>query len=121
MAQLNNTSTQGQSSPSLDEARGTTCGSGDALDWGIPAPPVVHETKLGVAALMRELNRPVTAGELYLLLGRAKRLRVLDYHLCTLVRAGVAKVVNGPELRFVLTSQRGLAVLRGVVPKLGCA
>lgn len=95
-------------------------GSGDVLDWGVPAPTVVHETKRGVVALMRELARPVTAGELYSLLGKARRLRVLDYHLCTLTRAGVARVVSGPELRFVLTAQRGLTASRGAVSKLGC-
>ena len=95
-------------------------GGGDVFT-DVPAPTVVQETKLGIAALMRELARPVTAGELRLLLGKAKRLCALEYHLCTLVKAGIAKVISGPELRFVLTAQRGLAALQGVVPKLGCA
>lgn len=120
---LKNTSTHQQSSSSLDGTGETMRGSGDAFLMGVPAPSVVHEAKLGIVALMCELGGPVTAGELYSLLGKAKRLRVLDYHLCTLVRAGVAKVVSGPELRFVLAAQRGLTVLRGavplVLPKLG--
>jgi hypothetical protein len=98
-----NTSTQHLPSPLLDGAGRTMGGSGDVFE-GVPVPTVVNETKLGIVAFMRDLSRPVTAGELFSLLDRAKRLDVLDYHLCTLVRAGVAKMVSGPELRFVLAN-----------------
>jgi hypothetical protein len=83
------------------------------LDWGIPAPTVVHETKLGIVGLMRELSRPVTAGELFSLLGRVKRLCALDYHLCTLVKAGVASLIGGPELRFSLAVPGELTHFQG--------
>jgi hypothetical protein len=107
------TSTQRRSSHLFDGRGKTTRGSGDAFT-DVPTPTVVNKTKLGIVGLMRDLSRPVTAGELYSILGRgARRLGVLDYHLCTLVRAGVAKVVGGPELRFSLATLDGSTSFQG--------
>lgn len=84
-------------------------GSGDVLDWGGPAPTVVPDTKLGIVALMRELGRPATVAELYSHLKRTRALGILEYHLCTLVKVGIAKILIGsPELRFSLVALNGL-------------
>jgi|GEM_PF-2053827 len=80
-------------------------GAGHAYDWGVSGPPIVNETKLHIIAVMGELARPVTAAGLHTLWGGRKPLSVFDYHLCTLVKAGVAEVVLGPELRFRLTDE----------------
>lgn len=73
---------------------------------GCPGPkgarPIVNETKVLIVAVMGEFGRPVTAGELYAVWDGAKPLHTFNYHLDTLVKAGVVEVVLGPELYFQL-------------------
>ncbi len=73
-----------------------------SLYWGVPVPYVVNETKLRIIAVMEELDRPVSAAELYAAWDGSKKLSVFDYHLSSLVRAGIAEIVSGPELSFSL-------------------
>ena len=84
-----------------------------------PVPCVVNETKAGIVAVMQELDRTATSAELYAIWDGTKPLAVFDYHLCTLVRAGMAEVVSGPELRFRLTEGVTVSptVLQGRVPR----
>jgi predicted HTH transcriptional regulator len=67
----------------------------------------VHEAKTAIVAEMRALDRPVTSQELHARLDRAWSLEAIEYHLSTLVKAGVAEIVFGPELRFRLTEGGG--------------
>lgn len=60
-------------------------------------------TKAAIVAVMRELDRPVSAEGLHGIWGKAKPLAAIDYHLATLVKAKVVEVVFGPELHFQLT------------------
>ncbi|HEY2334763.1 MAG TPA: hypothetical protein VGH58_07150 [Solirubrobacterales bacterium] len=53
-------------------------------------------------AVMHAFDTPVTANELHQIWDEAKTPSTLDYHLCTLVEAGVVELVIGSELRFVL-------------------
>jgi hypothetical protein len=69
------------------------------------APVVVNQTKLAIAAVMQEVDRPVTSGELQMIWAEHKDLKIFEYHLSTLVKAGVAEVVYGPELYFRLVSK----------------
>ena len=78
-------------------------GSGHDLDWGVPAPPIVNETKLQIISMMDVVDCPVSAEELWALWDGRKPQGIFDYHLCTLVKAGVVTLVGGPELRFALT------------------
>jgi hypothetical protein len=88
---------------------------GDASDSGVSVPPIVNETKLHIMSVMGELGRPVVAAELFALWSGTKTLSVFDYHLCTLVKAGVVEVVSGPELHFHLTDPRSKSrVLEGL-------
>jgi hypothetical protein len=48
----------------------------------------------------------MTSKELHARLGATKSLTVIEYHLCTLVEARVAKLILGTELRFQLKSTR---------------
>ncbi len=52
-------------------------------------------------AVMGEFDRPITSGELYAVWDGTKSLETFEYHLVTLVKAGVAEVVYGPELSFL--------------------
>ena len=61
-----------------------------------------NETKASVIAVMGELDRPVTSSELHAIWHGEKPLATFNYHLSTLVKAGVAEVVFGPELHFQL-------------------
>ncbi len=81
-------------------------GGGRALNSGAPAPGVVNETKVGIVAVMRELDIATTSSELHAIWDKSKPLAVFDYHLSTLVRAGIAEIVSGPELRFRLLQAR---------------
>lgn len=63
----------------------------------------IHEAKKAIVAEMRELDRPVTANELYARLDRAWSLKAIKYHLSALVKTRVVEIVFGPELRFSLT------------------
>jgi hypothetical protein len=82
---------------------GTETGSGGAPGWAASAPHILSETKLGIVTAMRVLKRPTTPQELRVIWGGRKPLSVFDYHLCTLVRAGVAEfITDGPALRFRL-------------------
>jgi len=54
-------------------------------------------------AVMGEFDRPMTSAELYGIWDGTKPLQAIEYHLSTLVKAGVAEVVYGPELHFCLT------------------
>jgi hypothetical protein len=78
--------------------------SGRVLD-GVSAPPIVNETKLRIIAEMGKRGQPVSAAELYALWDGSKKLSVFDFHLSTLVRAGIAELVSGPELRFRLAEE----------------
>jgi hypothetical protein len=82
---------------------------GHSLDWRVLAACVVNETKAGIVAEMQELGRAITSPELHAIWGKSKPLSVFDYHLSTLVRAGFAELIIGPELRFRLTA--GVAVI----------
>ena len=82
-------------------------GGGSALDWGVPTPCVVNETKAGIVTAMRELGDATTSYELYAIWGGAKALSIFEYHLSTLVIAGVVEIVVGPELRFRLKDTAG--------------
>jgi hypothetical protein len=79
-----------------------TMGRSEHVLDDVLAPPIVNETKLHIIAVTGELDRPVLAAELCAFWSRSKSLSVFDYHLCTLVKAGVAEVVIGPELHFRL-------------------
>jgi hypothetical protein len=84
-----------------------------SMDWGVPVPRAIvvpydiNETKLQIIAAMGRLDggrfdRSVSVAELYAVWDGSKRLSVFEYHLSTLVRAGIAEVISGPELRFRL-------------------
>jgi hypothetical protein len=60
----------------------------------------VSENKLAVAAEMKKAGHPVTAEEMYEVLAELMPLAALEYHLSTLVMAGVAKPLFGPEIYF---------------------
>lgn len=53
-------------------------------------------------AVMGEFDHPMTSAELYAIWDGTKPLQTIEYHLSTLVMAGVAEVVFGPELHFQL-------------------
>ena len=82
-----------------------------------PAPHAVNETKLAILAVMRELDRPVTAEELHAVWGGNKRLSVFEYHLSTLVMLGIAELIIGSELRFSLCVQSAVARFPAKLPK----
>jgi hypothetical protein len=69
------------------------------------ARPVVSETKLAIVAVMQELDRPITSTELQVIWAGHKDLKIFEYHLSTLVTAGIAEVVYGPELHFRLVKR----------------
>jgi hypothetical protein len=82
---------------------------GHALNRGVPPAYIVNEAKLQVIAAMGKLDRPVSAEELLSFWRGKKRWcgskkrSILDYHLSTLLRTGVAELVSGREPRFRLT------------------
>jgi hypothetical protein len=90
---------------------------GQAPEGCAPAPSVVNETKVGIVAVMQELGRATSAPELHAIWGKSKPLSVFDYHLSTLVRAGFAEIVMGPELHFRLAA--GVAVSPDVLQGRG--
>lgn len=67
----------------------------------------MSETKILMIAVMGEFDRPMTSAELYAIWDGTKPPRAIEYHLSTLVKAGVAEVVFGPELHFCLTPASG--------------
>lgn len=69
-----------------------------------PVPLAVYETKLAIVAVMQELDRPVSSIELQMIWAEHKDLKLFEYHLRTLVKAGVAEVVHGPELHYRLVN-----------------
>lgn len=71
----------------------------------VGAWPPVSEMKLAIVAAMQELGRAATSAEIYGMLDGTRSLSVIEYHLSTLVGAGVAELVFGPELHFRLTPQ----------------
>ena len=83
-----------------------TVGGGSALDRAAPVPHIVNQTKLAIVAVMLELDRPVSSIELQVIWAEPKELSIFDYHLSTLVSAGVAEiVVDRPELRFRMSGR----------------
>jgi hypothetical protein len=78
-----------------------------------PAPALVNQTKLAIVAVMQELDRPVSSIELQTIWAERKDLRIYEYHLSTLVKARVAEVVYGLELRFQLVSRAHAGELSG--------
>lgn len=81
-----------------------TGGSGRTLDRAAPASVIVNQTKLAIIAVMQQLDSPVSSIELQKIWAAHKALEIFEYHLCTLVKAGVLELVAGPELRFSLVN-----------------
>ena len=78
-------------------AGGTTC-----------ARSRINPTKKVILAVMHELDRPVSSGALQAIWDGTKPLAVFEYHLSTLVMAGVAElVVTKEELLFRLAPLSG--------------
>jgi hypothetical protein len=80
---------------------------GHAPELGVSVPPIVNETKLQIIAMMGVVDSPITAKELWVLWSGRKPQAIFDYHLCTLVKAGVAELVGGPELHFAFAREVG--------------
>lgn len=96
---------------SLLDGRGVkaTGRSGRILDRAAPAPVVVNQTKLAIVAVIQELDCPITSTELQVIWAEHKDLKIFEYHLSTLVTAGIAEVAYGPELHFRLVSEPEVA------------
>lgn len=82
-----------------------TGGSGRISDRAASAPAVFNQTKLAIAAVMQELDRPVSSVELQMIWAEHKALEIFEYHLSTLVKAKVVEVAYGPELHFRLMTR----------------
>lgn len=78
--------------------------AGAGAFWtGVRQPVIVNQTKLAIVAVMQQLDRPVSSVELQAIWAEYKDLKVFEYHLSTLVKAGVVEMVFGrPELHFRL-------------------
>lgn len=93
----------------LDGRGGTVSGSGSAVasNWGVSAPRIVNETKMGIVGVIQVLGRVTTSHELWLIWGGSKSQAAFDYHLSTLVRAGVLELLtDGRELGLRLVEGR---------------
>lgn len=66
--------------------------------------PCVNETRALIVAVIGQFGRSMSSAELCAIWDGTKPLQVIEYHLSTLVKAGVAEVVYGPELRFCLVA-----------------
>jgi hypothetical protein len=62
---------------------------------------------VAIVTEMHELDRPVTAKELYARLDRAWSLTVIEGHLVTLVKSSIVEVVYRSELHFSLVDDGG--------------
>ena len=62
-----------------------------------------QKARVAIVTEMHELNRPVTAKELYARLDRAWSLEAIERHLVTLVKSRIVEVVYRSELHFSLT------------------
>lgn len=81
-------------------------GSGRTLDRVASAPAIVNQTKLAIVAVMQQLGCPVTSVELQKIWAEHKALEIFEYHLSTLVKAGVVEMVFGcSELHFGLVRE----------------
>lgn len=69
---------------------------------------LINETKLAIVAEMQRVGHPVTSEEMHAVLGEAKPLAAIEYHLSTLVSAGFAKALFGPDIYFQLVTQGGM-------------
>jgi hypothetical protein len=98
--------------PQLEGRRKAVDGSG-RIDRTASPPIIASEAKAAILAEMRELDRPVTSKELYALLDRAWSLKAIEYHLSTLVKTKVVRIVFGPELHFSLTEHGTEGSTRG--------
>jgi DNA-binding transcriptional ArsR family regulator len=78
---------------------------GEVIGWGTFCPRItVHQTKLAIVETIRRLDRPISAEKIRENLSKDVRQSVLDYHLCTLVKAGVVELVfDRPELQFQIS------------------
>jgi hypothetical protein len=64
------------------------------------ARPLVNENKLAIAAELWRTGHPMSSSEVREVLGEIMPLAAVEYHLSTLVMAGVAKPLFGPEIYF---------------------
>lgn len=92
------------SPPQLEGRRKAVDGSG-RIDRTAFAPILASQAKAAIVAEMEGLDRPVTSTELYARLNRAWSLKAIEYHLSTLVKTKVVRIVFGPELHFRLTER----------------
>jgi hypothetical protein len=67
--------------------------------------PLVNENKLVIASELRRTDHPMTSSEIRDVLGEIMPLAAVEYHLSTLVEAGGAKPLFGPEIYFQAVSQ----------------
>jgi len=69
------------------------------------ARPVANENKLVIASELRRTGHPMTSSEIREVLDEAVPLVAIEYHLSTLVKAGIAKPLFGAEIYFQAVSQ----------------
>ncbi len=67
--------------------------------------PLVNENKLAIAAELWRTGHPMPSSEVREVLGETMPLAAVEYHLSTLVMAGVVKPLFGPEIYFQSVSQ----------------
>lgn len=70
-----------------------------ALDWGALVPSFVHPTKVWIIEAMDWINRPLSATELEKVFGGKLSQSVLSYHVTSLAKAGVIRLVRREPVR----------------------
>jgi hypothetical protein len=73
-------------------------GSGP-LDWGALLSRSVHPTRLWIIEAMRVIDRPLSASELEHVFDASQSTSAISYHLTTLAKIGIVKLVDLQQVR----------------------
>jgi hypothetical protein len=70
-----------------------------ALDWGALLSRSVHPTRLWIIEAMRVIDRPLSASELEQVFDGSQGTSAISYHLTTLAKIGIVKLVDMQQVR----------------------
>jgi hypothetical protein len=69
------------------------------LDWGALLSRSVHPTRLWIIEAMRVIDRPLSASELEQIFDHSQSTSAISYHLTTLAKIGIVKLVDLQQVR----------------------
>ncbi len=74
-------------------------GGGEALDWGVLVPRLVHPTKVLIVESMHWIGEPLSSSELVKIFDKRFSIANVSYHVGKLAEVGVLMPIRKEQVR----------------------